>query len=153
MKLSKKFRALVVSITLFLVIGIFLPSIEVKADSESNETTTFFVPKNNDTKVYGTYDDSKIIVIPENPLFKGAYNFIKNKFGGKTSIPKKLLKDSNHVDLKKFNKKGNKGDKKGPKNWSISKDTSNHGGSKWKLKDNTGRRVASLAGDGKILRR
>ena len=47
MKLSKKFRALVVSIVLFLGIGIFLPTVEVKADSDGNETTTFVVPKNN----------------------------------------------------------------------------------------------------------
>lgn len=41
---------------------------------------------------------------------------------------------------------------KDPKTWYyIDKDTSNHGGRKWKLKDKNGERRASLSGDGKIL--
>lgn len=152
MKQSKKIKALIISIILFLCVGSLLPTTNVNADtSENAETTTFVISDSN--KSYSSYNDSKIVVIPGNPLFKGVYNFVKNKFGGQTSIPKKLLKDSNHVDLKKFNKKDHKGERKGPKNWTISKDTSNHGGSKWKLKDSHGKRVASLSGNGKILRR
>lgn len=94
--------------------------------------------------------DRKIIVLPANPIFKGTYEYLQNLF---SSIPGYLKKDNEHVDLGKFNKRGQRGEKVGPKGWTISPDTSNHGGSKWKLKDKSGKRVASLSGDGKILRK
>ena len=59
-----------------------------------------------------------------------------------------------NVDLGKFdeNVKG-KNAKKEKGGWEIEKDTAGHGGSKWKLKDKKGKRVASLDGNGKILRK
>lgn len=35
--------------------------------------------------------------------------------------------------------------------WTIEKDTSGHGGHKWKHKDKSGNRVASLDENGKVL--
>ena len=35
--------------------------------------------------------------------------------------------------------------------WTIEKDTAGHGGRKWKLKDKSGNRVASLDENGKVL--
>ena len=59
-----------------------------------------------------------------------------------------------NVDLGKFDKnvKG-KSAKKEEGGWEIEKDTAGHGGSKWKLKNKKGERVASLDGKGKILRK
>ncbi|WP_346919241.1 hypothetical protein [Lacrimispora sp.] len=37
------------------------------------------------------------------------------------------------------------------KGWTIDKDTANHGGRKWKLKDKSGNRVASLGENGEVL--
>ena len=65
------------------------------------------------------------------------------------------MKDGDgNVDLGKFgqNVKG-KNAKKEEGGWEIEKDTSGHGGSKWKLKDKKGKRVASLDGNGKVLRK
>ena len=59
-----------------------------------------------------------------------------------------------NVDLGKFdqNVKG-KSAKKEKDGLEIEKDTSGHGGSKWKLKNKKGQRVASLDENGKILRK
>lgn len=63
------------------------------------------------------------------------------------SIPKKLRKDGNTVDLGKFkDKNGNTPVNKNSGTftngrWSIDKDTAGHGGRKWKIKNN-GKRVA-----------
>lgn len=71
-------------------------------------------------------------------------------------IPKKLLKDKDHVDLGRFTKKVKGSDTwEDPKTgYRISKDTSQHGGSKHKLEDKTPKhnRIASLGKNGKILR-
>ncbi|QSZ27678.1 hypothetical protein ACETAC_01880 [Aceticella autotrophica] len=70
------------------------------------------------------------------------------------SIPNRLKKDGNTVDLGKFNKKvKGKEAYKEDGGWYIEKDTAGHGGSKWKLKDRKGNRVASLDEKGKILRK
>ena len=65
-------------------------------------------------------------------------------------IPSRLKK-GNKVDLDKFT--GRLNGKKGAKEsggWSIQKDNSGHGGSKWKLYDNKNNRIASLYEDGGI---
>ena len=69
------------------------------------------------------------------------------------SIPSRLKKDGKTVDLGEFDipvpgKTAWKNKKTG---WVIEKDTTGHGGRKWKLKNKKGDRKASLDGDGKIL--
>lgn len=72
------------------------------------------------------------------------------------SIPKKLRKDGNTVDLGQFkDKNGNTPVNKNSGTftngrWSVDKDTAGHGGRKWKIKNN-GKRVASLDGKGNII--
>lgn len=69
-------------------------------------------------------------------------------------IPSRLKKGDDTVDLDKFNKKKKGGDSREEDGgWEIDKDKSGHGGSKWKLKNKKGERVASLDGNGKILRK
>ncbi|SHK65259.1 hypothetical protein [Tepidibacter formicigenes] len=71
----------------------------------------------------------------------------------KQKIPERLKNKKGKVDLGKFNQKV-KGDKVAYKEkggWTIEKDTAQHGGRKWKLKDKRGRRVASLDENGKVL--
>lgn len=68
-------------------------------------------------------------------------------------IPSKL-KTGDKVDMSKFNRK-KPGDGPptwiGPDDWYIQKDIAGHGGSVWKLFNWAGKRIASLAADGKIL--
>ncbi|MHB8124955.1 MAG: hypothetical protein ACYDEJ_04805 [Desulfitobacteriaceae bacterium] len=64
------------------------------------------------------------------------------------------LKGSNgNVDLGKFNKKPGNGPPTylGPLGWYIQKDMAGHGGRAWKLFNKAGKRIASLASNGKIL--
>ncbi len=69
------------------------------------------------------------------------------------SIPSKLKGSDGYVDLDKFTEKvsGKKSYKDPKTGWVIDKDTSGHGGRKWKLKNKKGKRVGSLSGSGKIL--
>ncbi|MDY0323849.1 MAG: hypothetical protein RBR24_07505 [Candidatus Carbobacillus sp.] len=68
-------------------------------------------------------------------------------------IPKRLLKNGSTVDLSKFNQKiRGKTAYKEDGGWYIEKDETGHGGSKWKLKNPSNERVASLDENGKILR-
>ncbi len=70
----------------------------------------------------------------------------------KNEIPNRLKKPNGDVDLGKFDQRGNNGSRKNKKTgWSIDKDTAEHKGSKWKLKDRIGRRKASLDENGKVL--
>lgn len=72
----------------------------------------------------------------------------------KAQIPSRLRTDSGDVDLSKFTEKvkgSNSHKEEG--GWTIDKDTSGHGGSAWKLKDKSGKRIASLDADGKVLRK
>ena len=74
-------------------------------------------------------------------------------------IPKALkTKDGKKVDIGKFKGKGPKlpkggRGKLGPKKWYIGNDTDGHGGSKWKLFNRAGERIASLSKDGTVLRK
>lgn len=74
----------------------------------------------------------------------------------KRNIPKKDLRDKDHIDTSKFTKKVRGQDAwEDPKTgYRVSKDTSKHGGSDKKLEDSSKRhnRVASLSKSGKILR-
>lgn len=72
----------------------------------------------------------------------------------KAKIPSRLRTDSGDVDLSKFDQKvsGSSVKRKEKGGWTIEKDTSGHGGSAWKLKDTSGKRIASLGEDGKVLR-
>lgn len=66
-------------------------------------------------------------------------------------IPSRL-RDGNTVDLGAFNQKvAGKTAYKEKKGWTIEKDTAGHGGRAWKLKDKSGKRVASLDKNGKVL--
>lgn len=69
------------------------------------------------------------------------------------SIPKRLLKPNGNVDIGKFTGqvKGKTARKDPKTGWTIEKDVTGHGGKKWKLKDKSGKRKASLDGNGKIL--
>lgn len=70
-------------------------------------------------------------------------------------IPDRLKKSKGYVDLGKFNKKLRRGAKQEKKGWTIEPDRAggrSHGGSKWKLMNKNGKRIATLADNGKILR-
>ena len=70
----------------------------------------------------------------------------------KQKIPERLKNKKGEVDLGKFKQKvKGKTAYKEKGGWTIEKDTAQHGGRKWKLKDNSGRRVASLDENGKVL--
>ena len=81
-------------------------------------------------------------------------HFAKEAEEAKNNVPERLKDSDGNVDLGKFdqNVKG-KSAKKEEGGWEIEKDTAGHGGSKWKLKDKKGKRVASLDENGKILRK
>ena len=81
-------------------------------------------------------------------------HFAKEAEDAKKEIPERLKDSDGNVDLGKFdqNVKG-KNAKKEKDGWEIEKDTAGHGGSKWKLKNKKGKRVASLDENGKILRK
>ncbi|MCY8032009.1 hypothetical protein [Bacillus sonorensis] len=71
----------------------------------------------------------------------------------KFDIPNRLLKDNKTVNLGAFNQKvkGKKAYRNKKTDWTIEKDNGGHGGRKWKLKDKSGKRIASLDGKGRIL--
>ena len=73
-------------------------------------------------------------------------------------VPNKILKETTKVELDLFERiSGNGGPPKwvGPLGWYLEKDRGNspHGGSVWKLFNWAGERIATLAEDGKILRK
>lgn len=75
--------------------------------------------------------------------------------GIKKKVPNSLKKKNGNVDIDSFvNKKGQRSGNtrthKKYKRWEISKDRDGHKGSKWKLLRG-GKRIASLAGDGRIV--
>jgi hypothetical protein len=71
----------------------------------------------------------------------------------KAKIPERLKDEDGEVDLTNFDQKVNqKTAYKEKGGWIIEKDTAGHGGSKWKLKNPSGVRVASLDENGKVLR-
>lgn len=81
----------------------------------------------------------------------------KNKESESDKVLKKIpdslkTKDKRKVDLGKFKKKlkGNQG-READNGWRIQADKSGHKGSKWKLKNRSGKRVASLKGDGTVV--
>ena len=80
--------------------------------------------------------------------------FSKKAEEAKKNIPPRLLDDDGNVDLGKFDEKvkGNTVKKREKDGWTIEKDNAKHGGSKWKLKDKSGKRIASLDENGKVLR-
>ena len=81
-------------------------------------------------------------------------HFAKEAEEAKNQVPDRLKDSNGNVDLGKFdqNVKG-KSAKKEKDGWEIEKDTAGHGGSKWKLKNKKGKRIASLDENGKILRK
>ena len=79
--------------------------------------------------------------------------FAKKAEEAKKHIDKDLLDENGNVDLGKFDKNvKNSGKKMAKGGWTIEKDYSQHGGSKWKLKNEKGERIASLDENGKVLR-
>ena len=81
-------------------------------------------------------------------------HFAKEAKEAADNVPERLKDGEGNVDLGQFdqNVKG-KNAKKEKGGWEIEKDHSGHGGSKWKIKDKKGKRVASLDEKGKILRK
>ena len=81
-------------------------------------------------------------------------HFAKEAEEANKDVPDRLKDSNGNVDLGKFdqNVKG-KSAKKEKDGWEIEKDTAGHGGSKWKLKNKKGKRIASLDENGKILRK
>lgn len=70
----------------------------------------------------------------------------------KAKIPERLKDKSGEVDLGNFDQKVNgKTAYKEKGGWIIEKDTAGHKGSKWKLKNKSGDRIASLDENGKVL--
>lgn len=70
----------------------------------------------------------------------------------KSKIPSRLKDNSGNVKLGNFKQKvKGKTAYKESGGWVIDKDNAGHGGRKWKLKDKSGKRIASLDGNGKIL--
>ena len=81
-------------------------------------------------------------------------HFAKEAEEAKKNIPERLKDGEGNVDLGKFKEKvKGKSASKEEGGWEIEKDTSGHGGSKYKLKDKKGKRIASLDGNGKVLRK
>ena len=81
-------------------------------------------------------------------------HFAKEAEEASKNVPERLKDGEGNVDLGKFNEKvKGKNAKKEEDGWEIEKDTAGHGGSKWKLKDKKGKRIASLDENGKILRK
>lgn len=122
---------------------------------------TYFVPGVGEVAIAA----SGAIVVGGITIKAGSalYDKIKDFFSdsqkvvsSKYNIPKSLLDSDGKVKLGGFKDKNgrtplNKSGgsfKKG--NWSVDKDKSNHGGRKWKLKNN-GKRKASLDENGKVL--
>lgn len=72
----------------------------------------------------------------------------------KAKIPSRIRDENGDVDLGSFDQKVN-GQKrvayKEKGGWTIEKDNTQHGGRKWKLKNKSGGRVASLDENGKVL--
>ena len=82
---------------------------------------------------------------------KKTNTIIKNEEKIMKNIPTKLLKD-NKVDVSKFGTKlKNRQEFRAPNGYTIQKDTAGHGGSAFKLKDDKGKRVASIRKDGEIV--
>lgn len=70
----------------------------------------------------------------------------------RASIPSRLRDENGNVDLGKFKDKvKGKNSYKEKGGWTIDKDTAGHGGRKWKLKNKSGDRVASLGENGEVL--
>lgn len=70
----------------------------------------------------------------------------------KDKIPSRLKDNNGEVDLGKFDQKVNgKTAYKEKGGWTIEKDNAGHKGSKWKLKDKSGKRVASLDANGRVV--
>ena len=89
------------------------------------------------------------------------YNTITNWLSNSTAkgiaevrakIPSRLRNENGDVDLGQFDQKV-KGTTayKEKGGWMIDKDNAEHGGRKWKLKDKSGDRVASLGENGEVL--
>ena len=70
----------------------------------------------------------------------------------KSNIPSRLKDGNGNVKVGDFNQKvSGKTAYKEKGGWTIEKDTAGHGGRKWKLKNKSGDRVASLDENGKVL--
>lgn len=90
-------------------------------------------------------------------LYDTISNYLENSNNRKIAkirakIPSRLLDDDGNVDLGEFdqNVKG-KTSYKEKGGWTIDKDKAGHGNRKWKLKDKSGNRVASLGENGEVL--
>lgn len=70
----------------------------------------------------------------------------------RAKIPSRIRDENGDVDLGQFDQKvSGKTAYKEKGGWMIDKDNMGHGGRKWKLKDKSGNRVASLGENGEIL--
>lgn len=70
----------------------------------------------------------------------------------RAKIPSRIRDENGDVDLGQFDQKvSGKTAYKEKGGWMIDKDNAGHGGRKWKLKDKSGNRVASLGENGEIL--
>lgn len=70
----------------------------------------------------------------------------------RAEIPSRLRDENGDVDLGKFDQKvKGKTSYKEKGGWTIDKDETGHGGKKWKLKNKSGDRVASLGENGEVL--
>ena len=70
----------------------------------------------------------------------------------RAKIPSRIRDENGDVDLGQFDQKvSGKTAYKEKGGWVIDKDNAGHGGRKWKLKDKSGNRVASLGENGEIL--
>lgn len=70
----------------------------------------------------------------------------------RAKIPSRIRDENGDVDLGQFDQKvSGKTAYKEKGGWMIDKDNTGHGGRKWKLKDKSGNRVASLGENGEIL--
>lgn len=70
----------------------------------------------------------------------------------RAKIPSRLRDEDGNVDLGNFKEKvKGKNSYKEKGGWTIDRDTAGHGGRRWKLKDKSGDRVASLGEHGEVL--
>lgn len=83
------------------------------------------------------------------------YDKIMNWFEARSAaadIPNRLKKPNGNVDTGLFNKKvRGSSDLEEKKGWRISKDRDGHKGSEWKVKNKSGKRVASIDKNGKVV--
>lgn len=162
-----------------LVIALFVTSIPLESFAMEGNTpvnTTSELKKNEEQKygsaaiigVYAIPGIGEVALLATGAVVLGGVAYGAGSWLGKkvktwlasqniaNKVPNKLKKSTNYLDLSKFKRKNGKPPRwVGPLGWYLEKDragAASHGGSAWKLFNKVGKRIATIAADGKILR-